>query len=75
MHIQSTKSSCNYQDLLVQPGGSVGGTVASHQDGPQFKSQLTQEAFLCGVCMFSPSFCGFLLGALISPQSKNMQDM
>lgn len=31
----------------------LGGTVASHQEGPKFKSRLSQEAFLCGVFMFS----------------------
>ncbi len=62
-------TSYNCQDLLVQLFGSVGGTVASHQEGVQFEPWLNQEP-LCGVCMFSPSFCEFLLGALISPQSK-----
>lgn len=37
--------------------GSVCSTVASHQDGPWFKSRLCQEAFRCGVCMFSQCWC------------------
>ncbi len=50
----------------MRGGGSVGSIVASQQDGPWFESRLSQDAFLCGVCMFFPCLRGF------SPQSKDM---
>ncbi len=45
----------------------MGSTVASQQDGPWFESRLSQDAFLCGVCMFSPSLRGFPPCAPVSP--------
>ncbi len=45
----------------------VGSTVASQQEGPWVESWLSQDAFLCGVCMFSPCLHGFAPGAPVYP--------
>ncbi len=40
------------------------------QEGPWFESRLSQDAFLCGVCMFSPCLWGFPPGAPVYPTTQ-----
>lgn len=44
--------------------------VTSQQEGLQFKSWLSQEAFICGVFMCPPCWCGFPPGALVPHNQK-----
>lgn len=75
-HVKSVQAQITpllYDSVVVgKHGGSAVSPVTSQHERPAFDTQLRRSrARLYGLCMFSPSLCGFPPAASISPAIRN----
>lgn len=75
-HVKSVRAQITpllYDSVVVgKHGGSAVSPVTSQHERPAFDTQLRRSrARLYGLCMFSPSLCGFPPAASISPAIRN----